>query len=127
MRIAGRDIPTEKRIEFALTAIYGIGRSLAKQILQTANVDFGKKAKELSVEEVNRLKEIIEKNYKIEGDLRREIMMNIKRLRDIKSYRGIRHIKSLPVRGQRTRTNSRTRRGNVRRTMGSGRRKMEKK
>jgi small subunit ribosomal protein S13 len=120
-RIAGVNIPENKQIEIALTYIYGIGRSLSREILQKANVDFQKRASELSPEEVNKLKEIIEKNYKIEGDLRREIKDNIKRLKEISSWRGFRHIKGLPVRGQTTRVNSRTVRGNVRRTMGSGR------
>jgi small subunit ribosomal protein S13 len=121
-RIAGVEIPENKKIWIALTYIYGIGRSLSWKILREANVNPELKAKELKPEEVNRLKEIIEKKYKVEGDLRREKLMNIKRLKDIGCWRGIRHIKGLPVRGQRTRTNSRTVRGNVRRTVGSGRR-----
>ena len=121
-RIAGVNIPENKQILIALTHIYGIGRSLAWKILVEAKVDPQKKASQLTSEEVSRLKEIIEKNYKIEAELKREIMMNIKRLRDIGSWRGIRHIKGLPVRGQRTKTNTRTIRGNVRKTVGSGRR-----
>jgi small subunit ribosomal protein S13 len=120
-RIAGVNIPENKQIEIALTYIYGIGRSLSRRILQTANINPNRKASELTAQEVSRLKEIIEKNFKIEGELKREIMMNIKRLKDIGSFRGIRHIKGLPVRGQRTRTNTRTVRGNVRKTVGSGR------
>lgn len=120
-RIAGINIPEEKRIEIALTYIYGIGRSLSRKILGMTNIDKSKKAKDLSVQEINKLREIIEKSYKIEGDLRRQIMINIKRLKDIGSWRGLRHIKGLPVRGQRTKTNTRTVRGNVRKTMGSGR------
>ncbi len=120
-RITGVDIPEKKNIEIALTYIYGIGRSLSKKALAKAKVNPGKKASSLTAEEVNRLKEVIEKNYKIEGDLRREKTVNIKRLKDIDSWRGIRHKKGLPVRGQKTRTNTRTVRGNVRRTMGSGR------
>jgi small subunit ribosomal protein S13 len=127
MRIAGVNIPDNKRLEYALTAIYGIGRSLASKILNSANIDSGRRPKDLSNDEINKLREIIEKQYIIEGNLKRIIAQNIKRLKDIKSYRGIRHIKKLPVRGQRTKTNSRTRRGNVRITMGSGRRKVEKK
>ncbi len=126
-RIAGVNIPDNKRIEISLTYIYGIGRSLAGKILTRAQIDLGTRANKLTTEEVNRLKEIIEKDYKVEGELRREKMMNIKRLKDIGSYRGIRHIRSLPVRGQRTKTNTRTVRGNVRKTMGSGRRKAAEK
>lgn len=126
-RIAGINIPDNKRIEIALTYIYGIGRTLSNQILKEAKVDSNKRTSQLSDEELNSLRKTIdEKKYRLEGDLRREIMMNVKRLKEIGSYRGLRHMKGLPVRGQRTRTNSRTIRGNVRRTMGSGKRKMEK-
>jgi len=121
-RIAGVNIPDNKRMEIALTHIYGIGRSLSSKILSQAKIDSNLKANKLSAEQLNLLKDIIEKKYKIEGELRRERMMNIKRLKDIGSYRGVRHIRGLPVRGQRTRTNTRTVRGNVRKTMGSGRR-----
>lgn len=121
-RIAGVNIPDNKRIEIALTYIYGIGRSLSNKILAQAKIDVNVRANKLTPEEINRLREIIEKSLKIEGELQREKMMNIKRLKDIGSYRGIRHIKGLPVRGQRTKTNTRTVRGNVRKTMGSGRR-----
>jgi len=120
-RIAGVNIPENKRIEIALTYIYGIGRHLSKKILDQLKIDINKKASALSAKEVNDLKEFIEKNYKIEGDLRRQIMINVKRLKDIGAWRGLRHIKGLPVRGQRTKTNNRTVRGNVRKTMGSGR------
>lgn len=120
-RIAGVNIPENKRIEIALTYIYGIGRSLSKKVLKQVNVDLNKLAKDLTSQEVNDLKEVIEKSYKIEGDLRRQVMINIKRLKDIGSWRGSRHIKGLPVRGQRTKTNTRTVRGNVRKTIGSGR------
>jgi len=120
-RIAGVNIPENKRIEFALTYIYGIGLSLSRITLKQAGIDPKRKASELSAEEINKLKEIIEKKYKNEGELRREVMMNIKRLRDIGCWRGVRHIKKLPVRGQRTKTNNRTIRGNVRKTVGSGR------
>jgi len=126
-RIAGVNIPENKRIEIALTYIYGLGQSLSRQILAQAKINPNIRAKQLSPEEVNRLKEIVEKKYKIEGDLRRERMLNIKRLKDISCYRGIRHIKGLPVRGQQTRTNTRTIRGNVRRTMGSGRKRAAEK
>ena len=120
-RIAGTNIPENKQIEIALTYIHGIGRSLSKKILTEANIGFQSHASKLSQEEINQLREIIEKKYKVEGDLRREKLIAIKRLKDIGCWRGGRHIKGLPVRGQRTRTNSRTVRGNVRRTVGSGR------
>jgi len=120
-RIAGINIPEQKHIEIALTYIFGIGLSLSRKILATAGINPQRRASELTSQELSRLKEIIEKNHKIEGELKREIMMNIKRLRDIGSWRGIRHIKGLPVRGQRTKTNTRTIRGNVRKTVGSGR------
>ena len=127
VRIAGVNIPDAKRIEFALPYIFGVGHSAAKRILHDANVDVAKRAGALSADEVNRIRLIIEKNYTIEGELRRAIGSNIKRLTDIKTYRGSRHVRKLPVRGQRTRTNSRTRRGNVRKTTTSGKRKLEKK
>ena len=119
-RIAGINIPEKKQIEIALTYIFGIGRSLARKILTEAGIQATKKASELTAQEVAHLKDIIEKNYKAEGELKREIMMNIKRLKDAGTWRGIRHIKGLPVRGQRSRTNTRTVRGNVRKTAGSG-------
>ena len=120
-RIAGVNIPENKRIEIALTYIYGIGRSLSRKILKEVKVDPFLKSSELTPEQINKLKDVIEKRFKIEGELRREIMMNIKRLKEIGCWRGLRHIKGLPVRGQRTRTNTRTVRGNVRKTVGSGR------
>ncbi len=120
-RIAGVNIPDNKRIQIALTYIYGIGDTLAKKILTETKIDFNKKAQDLTQQEMSDLKEYVEKHYKIEGDLRRQIMVNIKRLKDIGTWRGLRHIKKLPVRGQRTKTNTRTVRGNVRKTMGSGR------
>ena len=119
-RIAGVNIPEKKQIEIALTYIYGVGLPLSRKILTMAEIDRAKRAFQLTSAEVNQLKEIIEKNYKIEGELRRERIVNIKRLKDIGSWRGIRHIKGLPVRGQRTKTNNRTVRGNVRKTVGSG-------
>lgn len=122
MRIVGINIPDNKKIEYALPYIYGVGLPAARKIIRVAQVDPRKCAKDLSPQEVNRLRETIEKSYRIEGDLRREIMFNIKRLRELQTYRGLRHIRGLPVRGQRTKTNSRTRRGNLRKTMGSGRR-----
>jgi small subunit ribosomal protein S13 len=127
VRVLNVNIPDNKPIFVSLSYIYGIGQSLARKILNTANIDQNKKAKDLTAEELNRLQTIIENNYKIEGDLRREIQSNIRRLKDINCYRGIRHSRRLPVRGQRTKTNSRTIRGNVRRTVGSGRRKLELK
>lgn len=120
-RIAGVIIPDNKQIETALTYIHGIGRSLSKKVLTQTQIDPRTRASKLTSEEIGRLKDIIEKSYKIEGDLRRDKMMAIKRLKDIGSWRGLRHIKGLPVRGQRTKTNNRTIRGNVRKTVGSGR------
>lgn len=126
MRILGITLPDEKRMEIALTAIFGIGRSRAHSILLESKVDFGKKAKELTMDEENQIRSVIEKGgFKIEGDLKREVSGNIKRLKDIKSYRGTRHTKRLPARGQRTKTNARTLKG-AKKTMGSGRRKAEK-
>ena len=120
-RIAGVTIPENKRIQVAITYIYGIGNSSAVKILKETNIDSNKLAKDLTPKEVNDLKEFIEKSHKIEGDLKRQVMINIKRLKDIGTWRGLRHSKKLPVRGQRTKTNTRTVRGNVRKTMGSGR------
>jgi len=125
MRILGVTIPDDKRIEIGLTVLFGIGRSRAHKVLEQAGVDFGKKGKEITEAEENKIREIVE-SFKMEGDLKREVSQNIKRLKDIKSYRGSRHTKGLPGRGQRTRTNNRTRRGNVRKTMGTGRRAVEK-
>ncbi len=110
-RIAGVDIPREKRIEISLTYLYGIGRAVSNQILSQAGIDPNKRTNMLSEEEVARIRDIIEQEHKIEGDLRKEVNINIKRLMDIGCYRGLRHRKGLPVRGQRTRTNSRTRKG----------------
>jgi len=127
MRIAGINIPDNKKLEVALTYIFGIGISRARNILKGANISFDKKAKDLSEKEISAIREGVEKN-KIEGDLRRAISADIKRLKEIKCYRGVRHMKGLPAKGQRTKTNSRTTRPyRGRRTMGSGRRKMEKK
>lgn len=124
-RIVGVDIPKEKRVEMSLTYIYGIGRALSNRILKIANISPDKRAKDLTEEEVARLSSIIQKDYKVEGDLRREIAANIKRLIDVGAYRGLRHRKSLPVRGQRTRTNARTRKG-PRKTVGVVRQKAER-
>ncbi|MEK7621756.1 MAG: 30S ribosomal protein S13 [Patescibacteria group bacterium] len=126
MRLAGITIPDTKRLDVALTYIYGVGRSRARTILAEAKVPPATKPAVVTAEEESRIRRAME-TYKIEGALKREIGGNIKRLIDIKSYRGSRHARRLPARGQRTRTNSRTRRGNVRKTMGSGRKKVEKK
>ena len=121
-RIIGVDIPKEKRVELALTYVYGIGRTLSNKILKVANISPDKRAKDLTEEEVAKLSSIIQKDYKVEGDLRRDISANIKRLIDIGTYRGFRHRRGLPVRGQRTRTNARTRKG-PRKTVGIVRQK----
>lgn len=126
-RVAGVNLPPKKRIEIGLTYIYGLGLSLARKILREAKINPDKRVSELTSAEEERLKEVIEKDYKVEGDLRRVVGLNVKRLKDISCYRGTRHTKNLPVRGQRTRTNSRTVRGNVRRTAGSGRRSAAEK
>ncbi len=127
MRIAGITIPDHKRLEIGLTAVYGIGRPRALSILANAKVDPGKKGAELSVDEETAIRKIIESgDFRIEGELRRDIGGNIKRLKDIGSYRGSRHAKKLPARGQRSKTNARTLKG-VKKTMGSGKRKVEKK
>lgn len=127
LRIAGVVIPENKKIIASLAYIYGIGRNLAEKIISNLKIDASKKTSELTEEEANKLRDFIEKNYKIEGELKREIQSNIKRLKEIGSYRGSRHSRGLPVRGQRTKTNSRTRRGNVRKTVGSGRKKSSEK
>ncbi|MCX5666386.1 MAG: 30S ribosomal protein S13 [Candidatus Omnitrophica bacterium] len=124
-RIIGVDIPKEKRVDIALTYIYGIGRTLAVTVLKAANIDLAKRAKDLTEEEVSRLATIIQKDYRVEGDLRRDVAANIKRLIDIGSYRGLRHRRGLPVRGQRTKTNARTRKG-PRKTVGVVRQKATK-
>ena len=126
MRILGITLADNKRIEIALTALYGIGRSRAQSILDQAKVGYAVKAKEITPDQENAIRKIIEA-IKVEGDLKREVSGNIKRLKDIKSYRGTRHQKGLPSRGQRTKTNSRTRRGNTRKTMGTGRKIADKK
>ena len=121
MRIAGINIPDNKRTEIALMYIFGVGLTLSRKILAGTKIDPNKRAKDITPEEANKIKEYIEKNFKIEGELKRDITQNIKRKKDIGSYQGLRHMRSLPVRGQQTKTNNRTRRGNVRKTMGSGR------
>ena len=125
MRIAGVTIPEEKRLEIGLTAVFGVGRPRARTTLGALKIDEGKRPKDLTSQEENALREAIEK-FIVEGELRRDIASNIRRLRDVKAYRGTRHAKRLPARGQRTKTNSRTVRGNIRKTMTSGRRKLEK-
>ena len=121
-RISGVDIPREKRVIVALTYIHGVGPSSAKQVLSAANVSEETRVRDLTEDEVNRLREVIDRRFKVEGDLRREVSMNIKRLMEIGSYRGIRHRRNLPVRGQRTKTNARQRRGS-RKTVGVRRKK----
>lgn len=125
MRILGITVPNEKRLEYGLTCLYGIGLTTAQKILDKVGIDRGMKAKDLTDDQENKIRTLIE-GITIEGNLKREISANIKRIKDIKTHRGIRHIKRLPVRGQRTKTNSRTVRGNVRKTMASGRRKESK-
>ncbi len=126
-RISGLILPSNKRVEIALTYLYGVGLTLSKKILAAAKVNPDTRVKDLAEEEVNRLREYIEKNYRVEGELRRDVFSNIKRLKEIGCYRGTRHIKGLPCRGQRTKTNTRTVRGNIRRTMGSGRKSAAQK
>jgi len=126
LRISGVNIPDDKRIEVSLTYIYGIGQSTATKILKELEIDTLKRTKDLSEEEQNKIRTHIEKRIKVEGELKHSIRDNVKRLKEVGCYRGTRHQKGLPVRGQRTKTNTRTVRGNVRRTMGSGRVKTEK-
>lgn len=120
-RISGVNIPDNKKVEIGLSRIYGLGRALSRKIILENKIDPQKKISDLTSEETNRIQDYISKKFKVEGDLRREIMMNIKRLKEIGTWRGTRHIKRLPVRGQTTRVNSRTVRGNLRKTVGSGR------
>jgi len=126
-RIAGVTIPDNKKISIALTYVFGVGHTRASTIMLSAKVNGDKRTSQLSNEELGRIREVIEKDYRVEGDLRRDIAANIKRLKDAGAYRGLRHAKGLPVHGQRTKTNSRTRRGNVRRTATSGKRTVDKK
>lgn len=126
-RIAGVTLPNDKRVEAALTYIYGIGWPMSHRILEVTKVDGNIRVKDLQENQVNALRDFIEKKLSVEGELRREVIMNIKRLKEIGSYRGTRHTKHLPARGQRTKTNTRTVRGNVRRTMGSGRKDANQK
>ena len=126
MRIVGVNIPDNKRVEIALTYIYGVGPARARELAGKANIASSKRAKDLTPGELAKIKTLIEDNLKVEGELRQSIRQNINRLKNIKSYRGGRHAKRLPLRGQRTKTNSRTVRGNVRVTAGSGRKKLTK-
>ena len=123
-RIAGVDLPRNKKIEYALTYIYGIGLTSAQSILKESKINFDTRAKDLTEEEINEIKKIIDKKYKVEGERRSEVTMSIKRLMDIGSYRGLRHRRGLPVRGQRTKTNARTRKG-PKRTVGAKKKKVE--
>ena len=125
-RIAGINIPTEKRIVIALTYIYGVGKPTAVKVLEKAGIDEDTRTKDLTDDQVNKIRSVLEDGRHLEGDLRSEKLAAIKRLKEIGSYRGTRHMKHLPVRGQRTKTNSRTVRGNARKTMGSGRRTLTK-
>ncbi len=127
MRIFGVNIPDNKRIEIALTYIYGVGPLVSKRALEAAKVEVSKKAKDLTADEVLRIQNFIEKTYPVEGELRQLVRGNINHLKELQAYRGIRHMRRLPARGQRTRTNSRTVRGNVRKTAGSGKRKVDLK
>jgi small subunit ribosomal protein S13 len=126
-RIAGVDLPRDKRVEISLTYIYGIGRSLSGNILRKAGVDPDTRVKDLTESEITALREVIDREYRVEGDLRRELQMNIRRLLDIGCYRGLRHRRNLPVHGQRTRTNARTKRGPKKTVPGRGRRRGMKK
>ena len=126
LRIAGVNIPDEKRIEISLTYIYGIGPNSAAKILETLGISKQVRTKDLSETDGNRIRDYVEKTVRVEGELKHEVRTNIKRLKEVGCYRGVRHQRGLPVRGQRTKTNNRTVRGNVRRTMGSGRVKTEK-
>ncbi len=126
MRLVGINIPDNKKVEVALAYIYGVGPSRARELVEKAKIDNSKKAKDLTPEELTKIKTLIEDSFKIEGELRQALRQNINRLKNIKSYRGSRHAKRLPARGQRTKTNSRTIRGNVRVTAGSGKKKLTK-
>lgn len=127
MRIAGINVPDNKRVEIALRYIYGVGPTRAVQIVKATQINPDKRAKDLDAAEINKIKEYIDKNFKVEGELRSAIKTNITMLKELAAYRGVRHVRRLPVRGQRTKTNSRTVRGNTRKTAGSGKRKVELK
>ncbi len=127
MRVIGVNIPDAKKVTVALTYLYGVGLVNAARIIVATGINPSKRAKELTADEVNKIQTYIESHYKVEGELRQVVRQNINRLKEIKAYRGVRHMRRLPVHGQRTKTNSRTVRGNVRKTAGSGRRKVELK
>lgn len=127
MRLLGVNIPDNKRVEIALTYIYGIGPTLSKKIIKGIKISPDKRAKDLSAEELNNIKNFVENNFRIEGELKQLVRQNINRLKELQAYRGLRHARHLPVRGQRTKTNSRTVRGNIRKTAGSGKRKVDLK
>lgn len=127
MRLLGVNIPDNKRVEAALPYFYGVGLSRSQQILKATGINPDKRTKDLNPQEVNAIKEFIEKNYKVEGELRQVIKQNLSLLKEVGAYRGMRHLRHLPVRGQRTKTNSRTVRGNIRKTAGSGKRKVDLK
>jgi len=127
MRIFGVNIPDNKRVEIALTYLYGVGRSVSNKALVAAKVDGNKRAKDLTADEILRVQNFLESNFPVEGELRQRIRENIGRLKELQTYRGVRHARRLPVRGQRTKTNSRTVRGNTRKTAGSGKRKVDLK
>jgi len=125
-RIAGVTLPPQKRLDIALTYVYGIGRTTAAKIVKESTIPASTRVKDMTTDQEDKIRSLVEKQYRVEGDLRREVLGNIKRMKEIQSYRGSRHSKHLPARGQRTKTNNRTVRGNTRRTMGSGKRKLEK-
>lgn len=127
MRLLGVNIPDNKRIEYSLTYLYGIGLTSSRRILEKAKIDLNKRAKSLTNDELSRIQGVLEKEYRVEGELRQAVKRNIQRLKELQVYRGVRHLRRLPVRGQRTKTNSRTVRGNVRKTAGSGKRKVDLK
>jgi small subunit ribosomal protein S13 len=127
MRIFGVNLPDNKKVEISLTYLYGMGRTLSQRTLAAAKVDINKRAKDITAEEIGRIQAFIEKNFPVEGELRQRVKANINHLKELQTYRGMRHMRRLPVRGQRTRTNSRTVRGNVRKTAGSGKRKVDLK
>jgi len=127
MRLLGVNLPDQKRIEASLTYVFGIGPSLSRRILESAQVSLDKRTKDLTTEEMNSIKSVVEKSYRIEGELRQLIRQNVDRLKSLQTYRGTRHAKHLPVRGQRTKSNSRTAHGNVRKTAGSGKKKVDLK
>lgn len=127
MRLLGINIPDQKRVEVALTYVYGIGPTLSRETLAATKISPDKRAKDLTADDVSRIKTYVEEHFRIEGELRQRVRQNIQRLKDLKTHRGTRHLRRLPVRGQRTKTNSRTVRGNVRKTAGSGKRKVDLK